>query len=145
MTVTDAGASAPAMPAPQAAASAVPAIRFVGDAGAYWRLLIRGNALLAVTLGIYRFWFATDVRRYLWSNTEVAGETLEYTGTPTELLIGFLIALAVLVPLYLLFALAAFTLGPVGQSISALSFPLLFFLGQYAVYRARRYRLTRTI
>ena len=69
--------------------------------GAYWRLLIRGAALLAVTLGIYRFWFATDVRRFLWSNTEIAGETLEYTGTPYELLIGFLIAIALLVPLNL--------------------------------------------
>jgi uncharacterized membrane protein YjgN (DUF898 family) len=138
--MTAVNASTPAPIGPPA-----PATRFIGDRGEYWRLLIRGNALLAVTLGIYRFWFATDVRRYLWSNTEVGGETLEYTGTPTELLIGFLIALAVLVPIYLLFALAAFTLGPVGQSISALSFPLLFFLGQYAVYRARRYRLTRTI
>ena len=58
-----------------------PAVRFVGDKGAYWRLLMRGAALLAVTLGIYRFWFATDMRRFLWSNTEIAGETLEYTGT----------------------------------------------------------------
>ena len=145
MTVTDAGASAPAMPAPQAAASAVPVVRFVGDAGAYWRLLIRGEALLAVTLGIYRFWFTTDMRRFLWSNTEIAGETMEYAGTPYELLIGFLIALAVLVPIYIGFAVAALSLGAVGQIISTLSFPLLFFLGQFAVYRARRYRLTRTI
>jgi uncharacterized membrane protein YjgN (DUF898 family) len=28
---------------------------------------------------------------------------------------------------------------------SALSFPVLFFLGQFAVFRARRYRLTRTV
>ena len=68
--------------------------------GAYWRLLMRGAVLLAVTLGIYRFWFATDMRRFLWSNTEIAGETLEYTGTAIELLIGFLIAIALLVPLY---------------------------------------------
>jgi uncharacterized membrane protein YjgN (DUF898 family) len=119
--------------------------RFVGNRRAYWRLLVRGAVLLAVTLGIYRFWFATDVRRFLWSNTEIAGETLEYTGTAVELLIGFLIAIALLVPLYLGFAVAALSLGPTGQVVSALSFPLLFFLGQFAVYRARRYRLTRTI
>jgi uncharacterized membrane protein YjgN (DUF898 family) len=146
MTAVDASATVPPVPpAPPAPPTAAPAARFIGDRGEYWRLLIRGNALLAVTLGIYRFWLATDVRRYLWSNTEISGETLEYTGTPTELLIGFLIALAVLVPLYLAFALAAFTLGPVGQFVSSLSFPLLLFLGQFAVYRARRYRLTRTI
>ena len=145
MTVTDAGASAPAMPAPQAPASAVPAVRFVGDSGAYWRLLIRGSALLAVTLGIYRFWFTTDMRRFLWSNTEIAGETMEYTGTPYELLIGFLIAIAVLVPIYIGLTVAALSLGTVGQAISSLSFLLLFFLGQFAIYRARRYRLTRTV
>ena len=77
MTVVDAtAAAAPGTPVP-----AAPAVRFVGDRSAYWRLLIRGAVLLAVTLGIYRFWFATDVRRFLWSNTEIAGETLEYTGT----------------------------------------------------------------
>ena len=140
MTVADAAAPAPGIPSP-----AAPAVRFIGDMQAYWGLLVRGAALLAVTLGIYRFWYATDVRRFLWSNTEIQGETLEYTGTPYELLIGFLIAIALLVPLYLALAVAGLSMGTIGQLISSLSFPLLFFLGQFAVYRARRYRLTRTI
>jgi uncharacterized membrane protein YjgN (DUF898 family) len=144
--MTAAEASAVSTPSIAVAAPAArPVARFIGDQRAYWRLQLRGAALLAVTLGIYRFWFATDVRRFLWSNTEVAGESLEYTGTPYELLIGFLIALALLVPLYVALALAALSAGPVGQAISGLSFPMLLFLGQFAVYRARRYRLTRTI
>ena len=141
MTVADASAVAAdgvAVPAP-------PAVRFVGDPRAYWRLLARGSALLAVTLGIYRFWFATDIRRFLWSNTEAAGETLEYTGTATELLIGFLIAIAVLIPLNVALALATLSAGPIGELASTLTFPILFFLGQFAIYRARRYRLTRTV
>ena len=109
------------------------------------RLLVRGAALLTVTLGIYRFWFATDVRRFLWSNTEIAGETLEYSGTAFELLIGFLIAVAILVPLYAGFFLAALDLGAIGRLSGVVAFVLLFLLGQYAIYRARRYRLTRTI
>ena len=44
--------------------------------GFFWRLLIRGAVLLMFTLGIYRFWLTTDIRRFLWSNTELAGETL---------------------------------------------------------------------
>ena len=48
-------------------------VRFLGQRRSYWRPLIRGTALLMVTLGIYRFWLATDVRRFLWSNTEIAG------------------------------------------------------------------------
>src|ERR1043165_5263886 len=85
--------------------------RFVGDERAFWRLLIRGAALLALTLGIYRFWLATDVRRFLWSNTEIAGDGLEYIGTARELLLGFLIAIALLVPLNAVFFLSAFGRG----------------------------------
>jgi uncharacterized membrane protein YjgN (DUF898 family) len=120
-------------------------IRFLGSRRAYWRLLVRGAALLMVTLGIYRFWLATDVRRFLWSNTEIAGETLEYTGTPLELLIGFLVAVAILIPVYAGFFLAALDLGTLGQLSGVMAFAALGLLGQYAVYRARRYRLTRTI
>ena len=120
-------------------------VQFLGYERAYWRLLIRGAVLLAVTLGIYRFWLTTDMRRFLWSNTEVLGETLEYTGTARELLIGFLIACAILVPIYALLFLIALNLGTIGQLASVIGFAALTVLGQYAVYRARRYRLTRTI
>ena len=136
----------------EAAASAAPAaaptqparpVRFSGDSKAFWRLLLRGAVLLAVTLGIYRFWLATDVRRFLWSHTEIAGEGLEYNGTAAELLVGFLIAIALLVPINLGFFVLA--LGTAGELFSVLGFPVLFVLGQFAVYRARRYRLTRTV
>ena len=120
-------------------------MRFLGQRRSYWRLLIRGAALLMVTLGIYRFWLATDVRRFLWSNTEIAGEALEYTGTPLELLVGFLIAIAILIPVYAGFFLAALDLGTLGKLSGMVAFATLGILGQYAVYRARRYRLTRTI
>ncbi|HXZ45576.1 MAG TPA: DUF898 family protein, partial [Pseudolabrys sp.] len=120
-------------------------VRFLGRRPPYWRLLIRGAALLMVTLGIYRFWLATDVRRFLWSNTEIAGETLEYAGTPLELLIGFLVAIAILIPVYTAIFLAALDLGILGQLSGVIAFFALGVLGQYAIYRARRYRLTRTI
>src|SRR5262245_20015266 len=90
-------------------------VRFLGQRRSYWRLLIRGAALLMVTLGIYRFWLVTDIRRFLWSNTEIAGEALEYTGTALELLLGFLIAIALLIPVYTAFFLAALDLGLLGQ------------------------------
>jgi uncharacterized membrane protein YjgN (DUF898 family) len=100
---------------------------------------------LLCTLGIYRFWLMTDVRRFLWCHTEIDGETLEYLGSPFELLLGFLIALTVLVPIYGGFFLAALELGPVGDWSSTIAFFGLAFLGQYALYRARRYRLSRTV
>jgi uncharacterized membrane protein YjgN (DUF898 family) len=121
------------------------AVQFLGKEAAYWRLRIKGAGLLVLTLGIYRFWFATDVRRYLWSSTEIGGETLEYIGLATELLGGFLLAIAILVPLYTAIASAALTLDTSVQAIAAIGFVLLVLLGQFALYRARRYRLTRTV
>jgi uncharacterized membrane protein YjgN (DUF898 family) len=118
------------------------AARFVGRSQPFWGLVSRGAVLLMLTLGIYRFWLTTDIRRYFWSSTEVADESFEYTGTARELLLGFLIAIAVLVPLYSAFFLLTLMLGEIW---SALALLMLTFLGQYAVFRARRYRLTRTV
>lgn len=119
--------------------------RFLGRRRDYWRLLVRGAVLLLCTLGIYRFWLMTDVRRFLWCHSEIDGETLEYLGTPFELLLGFLIAVTVLIPIYGGFLLAALDLGPLAESSGTIGFLGLAFLGQYALYRARRYRLSRTV
>ena len=109
-------------PLPGAAAPAAqPPVRFTGATEAYVWILIRGYALLGVTLGIYRFWLNTDVRRFLWSKTEVAGESLEYTGTAIELLIGFLIGLAILIPLYVVFFIGTLTLDDKGRAQQALA------------------------
>src|SRR5215813_253362 len=110
--------------------------RLLGNERVFWRLLIRGAALLFVTLGIYRFWLATDVRRFLWSNTEIAGDGLEYIGTARELLLGFLIAIAILVPINVAFFLAAFSRGLLGQISGLVALIVLALLGQFAVYRA---------
>jgi uncharacterized membrane protein YjgN (DUF898 family) len=119
--------------------------RFLGDDQAFWRLLRRGAVLLLVTLGIYRFWLATDVRRSLWNHTEIAGDYLEYIGTARELLLGFLIAIALLVPINAVLFLTTLSSGVLGQLAGALTLVVLGLLGQFAVYRARRYRLTRTL
>jgi uncharacterized membrane protein YjgN (DUF898 family) len=126
-------------------APAAGAVRFLGKEAAYWRLRIKGAVLLVVTLGLYRFWFATDIRRFLWSNTEIGGETLEYTGLATELVGGFLLALAILVPLYTGFAIAALEFSPRALVSAVAGLMLLAFGAEFALYRARRYRLTRTV
>src|SRR6266852_5939496 len=119
-------------------------LRFVGHRGDYWRLMIRGGALQAVTLGIYRFWLFTDMRRFLWASTEVEGETLEYTGTAVELLIGFLMAIGILVPVYALLFVVLLELELL-QLSGVVAVVVFAGFAQYALYRARRYRLTRTV
>ena len=75
----------------------------------------------------------------------VDGDAAEYTGRGKELLIGFLVALAILVPIYL----GYFLIGLEAEHYQAFaSIPLIAFFylfGQFAIYRARRYRLTRTV
>jgi uncharacterized membrane protein YjgN (DUF898 family) len=119
--------------------------RFTGPEGPFWRLLVRGAGLLILSLGLYRFWLVTDVRRYLWLHSEVAGDGLEYIGTARELLLGFLIAIALLVPINAAFFIAALDLGVLGRVSGLIAVLFLAFLGHFAVYRARRYRLSRTL
>jgi Bacterial protein of unknown function (DUF898) len=120
-------------------------VAFTGRNDAFRRLVTRGALLELVTFGFYRFWLTTDIRRHLWSHTEIDGDALEYTGRAKELLFGFLIAMAVLGPVFLVY----FVIGLEFERLKAFaSLPLsvlVFAFGQFAAYRARRYRLTRTI
>jgi uncharacterized membrane protein YjgN (DUF898 family) len=122
-----------------------PPVAFSGSRGEFFRLAKRGAGLEFVTLGFYRFWLLTDIRRHLWSNTVVDGDAAEYTGRGKELLIGFLVALAILMPIYL----GYFLIGLEAERLKAFaSIPLIAFFylfGQFAIFRARRYRMTRTV
>jgi uncharacterized membrane protein YjgN (DUF898 family) len=143
MTVVDQFDSAATLPPPPLPGPV--RLRFIGRAGDYWRLMIRGAVLQAITLGIYRFWLFTDMRRFLWAATRIAGETPEYTGTASELLIGFLVAIGILIPIYALFFIGSLELGLLSQLSPVIAFIVLACFGEYAAYRARRYRLTRTV
>jgi len=110
-------------------------------------LLSKNLFLTLITIGIYRFWAATRLRRYLWSNIRIGGDGLEYTGTGRELFLGFLIGLAVLAPLSIVYIVAdRLSLGsPVlAGCIQGVYFIALFVFLQVALFRSRRYRLSRT-
>jgi uncharacterized membrane protein YjgN (DUF898 family) len=134
----------PPVPPPTPVPPPMP-VAFSGSRSEFFHLVKRGAALELVTLGFYRFWLLTDIRRHLWSNTLVDGDAAEYTGRGRELLIGFLVALAILVPIYL----GYFLIGLEAEHYQAFaSIPLVAFFylfGQFAIFRARRYRLTRTV
>ena len=106
------------------------------------------NALLGfVTLGFYRFWGKTRIRRYLWGGITFDDDRLEYTGRPMELLLGFLVALLILAPLTI--GVVALQLALAGDdvrlaSLESLQALIFLFLFQVAIYRARRYRLSRS-
>lgn len=115
------------------------------------RLIVLGifNAILRIlSLGLYSFWAKTEVRKRLWSFTRIDGEPLEYTGTGKELFLGFLIVFAVFI---LPLMAAGIAVALLFRSYSA-ALPLyqgavylvIFLLIGNAMYRAQRYRLSRT-
>jgi uncharacterized membrane protein YjgN (DUF898 family) len=118
---------------------------FLGRVNDYRRLMTRGAVLLLITLGLYRFWLVTATRRYLCGHTAIAGDTLEYNGSAFELLLGFLLALTVLVPIYAGLFIATIKLDLARELSVLIGLVLLAWLAQFARYRARRYRLARTL
>lgn len=156
------------VPAPAAPAGSVPvAGRLPGAPGPSQRLIYDGrlgelykiflvNFLLGlVTLGIYRFWGKTRMRRYLWSHVSYDGDRLEYTGTGGELFRGFIVVAAVLLVLSLALAgkdlvlAVMFSHDPargvlIGGGINLLIYVVFFYLLMVGRYMALRYRLSRS-
>lgn len=140
-TLTDATEGARDHNRPPAAAK----LRFDANRNGFFRLLFVGLVAYVPTLGLNRFWLLTAKRRFYWEHTLIAGDPLEYTGTPKQLLIGFLMAVLIFAPLYLLLLIASLNSADfiiAGYGVIAV---LFYFLMGYAGYRAQRFRLSRTL
>ncbi len=119
-----------------------------GSAATLAPIVIVNTLLTIITLSIYRFWAKTRVRQYLWDQTSLDGDRLEYTGTGKELFYGFLIVLLVVImPLGAASSVLGLLLAedhPLANAFNLAIFVLVWFLIGVARYRARRYRLSRT-
>jgi uncharacterized membrane protein YjgN (DUF898 family) len=131
--------------------------RYHGEGKPLFWLVMKTSFLTLVTLGIYRFWAKTRIRKYLWSGTAAGDDSFEYTGTGLEKFLGFLVAIVILaiylgiVQMILLFfglSMMSETSTPAGEIAQVGSIyisliavmPLILF----AQYRARRYKMART-
>ena len=133
---------------------------YIGTGRDVFWLVLKTGLLTLLTLGVYRFWAKTRVRRYIWSSTKIDGDGFEYTGNGLEKFLGFLVALVVLAVylgilqiLFLYMNLSLFPSGvfedneadmmaQVGLTYATLLavLPLMLF----ATYRSRRYMMART-
>lgn len=130
---------------------------YTGRKAPLLKLALWTGFLTLATLGFYRFWARTRIRKYFWSAITPDGTPMEYNGTGLEKFLGFLIAVAVLAVylgifqlLLLFFGYSLFTQadtfqGAVLQNLliygaAFTTLPLVY----YAQYRARRYILSRT-
>ena len=129
-------------------AGAAGPVEFTGQRGPLFKLLVKNAIFKLLTLWIYRFWAKTWIRRYFWNNIRIDGDPLEYNGLPSELFIGFLIVLGILVPLGMAYEGVRLVLesgSEDAQSAVGIAYTLvMFILIQVAFYRMWRYRLTRT-
>ena len=122
-------------------------LSYDGAAGAAMNIALSNSLLTLATLGVYRFWGKTRLRRYLWSRVSFLGDRVEYTGTGRELLLGFIAAIVVLGFLGGSLIGLEIALGidhPLYWTAQGVNSVILLFLVFVAEYRARRYRLSRT-
>jgi uncharacterized membrane protein YjgN (DUF898 family) len=120
---------------------------FHGSGGTLLGIHAVNVLLILLTLGVYYFWAKTRVRRYLFSQTELAGDRFAYHGTGRELLLGFFKAFLVfLLPLLVLGAIRDWPGLDVNiKGVAAFLGSVLFFIFvPVAMVGARRYRLSRT-
>lgn len=123
-------------------------VTFVGRRGALFALAFKTGLWTILTLGFYRFWMKTRLRRWYWSAIRPGGHPMEYVGDPLEKLLGFFIAVVILtfyigiLNLVLMFvSFSVFSSASIGYLASLAGVIPLWF---YARYRARRYVLGRT-
>jgi uncharacterized membrane protein YjgN (DUF898 family) len=85
--------------APPSQASRLPheRVHFTGSGAEYFGIWIVNLLLTIVTLGIYSAWAKVRRLRYFYRHTELAGSSFDFHGSPTRILIGRGVALAMLV------------------------------------------------
>jgi hypothetical protein len=130
---------------------------YAAPEGGVFGLAIRTGFLSLITLGIYRFWAKTRLRKYFWANTRLGQDGFEYTGTGLEKFLGFLVAVVVLA-VYLaavqliLFQFGLYFIFQPRTEAELLMQLAVFYLSLFAItplllfaqYRSRRYKLART-
>src|SRR6056297_2440509 len=128
-----------------------------GERKPLFGLAFKAAILTALTVGIYRFWAKTRIRKYIWSSVVGQGDAFEYTSTGLEKFLGFLMAIVILAVYLGIVQMILFYFGmtlfsePASQAEmigQMLAFYITFFavvpLIFFAQYRARRYKLARS-
>src|SRR5262249_39543418 len=140
------GAGPPAAPPPSG--TLAPALSYDGTTGELFRLWLKTTVLAILTLGFYRFWGRTRIRRYLWSRLSLLDDRFEYDGTGMELFVRFLLVIVVVllplgtIGLVLQFAGLPLIWVAVGRYATLL---VVFFLSLVGHYTGQRYRLSRSL
>jgi uncharacterized membrane protein YjgN (DUF898 family) len=119
---------------------------FHGDGAELFGIFLKNVLLTLVTLGVYYFWAKVEIRRYLYSQAEFAGERFAYHATGKELFFSWLKALCIFTPIgAIAIAIRVYLPGPTGQLVSTLStYLIVACLIPIVMVASWRFRLSRT-
>lgn len=114
-------------------------LRFLGTGSEYFKIWIVNLALTIVTIGIYSAWAKVRRLKYMYRNTQLAGSSFDYHGSPIAILKGRLIALVLLIAYNFSFQFSL-VVGVITLILLASVFPWLFrqslrFRARYSSYR----------
>ncbi|MEZ0262072.1 MAG: YjgN family protein [Alphaproteobacteria bacterium] len=134
-------AEAPATVPPAAKpALKVNRLTYCGKTGALYGVWVKQLLLTIITLGIYRCWGKTNIRRYLFAATELDGDRFEYLGTGKELFMGIL----KIIPGYLVVVGIYAYLNSEHPGLGSVVFIPFIYLIPVFMYSGYRYRVNRT-
>ena len=108
-------------------------------------VVLKNLFFMIITLGIYRFWAKTNLRKYYWNKTKLDNEIFIYTGTGGELFLGAVIVFFIFIlPITFILGYITATMPEIAPFITFILYPLFIFLIGIAIYRAQVYRMSRT-
>ena len=120
-------------------------VKFHGDGGKYFGILIVNFLLTIVTVGLYYPWARAKNLQYLYGETEFAGSRFTFHGTGKEMFKGFIKAILLIGALLIIYQASIFS----KNSMIMLAGTLVYFLGiltiiPLAIHGGLRYRMSRT-
>jgi len=116
------------------------AVRFVGTGAEYFGIWIVNVCLIVLTLYLYAPWAKVRSERYFATHARFDGIGADYHAQPRQLVVGSLVALALM--LFLVFGeLLGPTMAVIAFAVSVLGLPLL---SAWAAARSRRFRAGMT-
>jgi uncharacterized membrane protein YjgN (DUF898 family) len=110
--------------------------QFTGDGAEYFRIWVVNLLLTLVTLGIYSAWAKVRKTRYFWQNTRLDGHVFDYHGDPRAILLGRVVALALVLGYSFAF--------DISRTTGLVMVAVLCAVGPWLFMRAQRFRLLNT-
>ena len=119
--------------------------KFNGSGSELFGIYVVNMILSAITFGIYAAWAKAKRLRYMYQNTDFAGDVFRYHGTGKEIFIGFLKFMLIMVLLYAVYMVGSLTYNQTLIIIgSIILFGGLLVIVPLAIHGGLRYRMART-